>query len=91
MPDGARSIAEILDELHAALENAPEIGDEGREALRRTAGEIREALDRPGDATGEGESLGDQLSAAVERFEVAHPQLTSLVGRIADALADLGI
>lgn len=89
MPDRARSLAEILDELHAALENAPEIGEEGRDALRRASSEIRQAIESPGE--GPDASLGDQLTAAVERFEVAHPQLTSIVGRIADALSDVGI
>ncbi len=89
MSEAARSLAEILDELHAALEEAPEVGEEGREALRRAAADIREALEQPGE--GDAGSLGEQLSAALERFEVAHPQLTSLVGKIADALSDLGI
>ena len=89
MSDRSRSLREILDELHAALERAPEIGEEGREALRRAAAEIRGALARP-EAEREG-SLADQLSASVKRFEVAHPQLTRLVGRVADALSDLGI
>lgn len=89
MPDRKRSLSEILDELQAALDQAPEIGEEGRAALQSAATGIREALDRPDDERGD--SLGDQLTAAVERFEVAHPQLTQIVGRIADALSDLGI
>jgi len=89
MPERDRPLSEILDELHAALEEAPEIGDEGRVRLEKAAGEIREVLERP-DAE-PSESLRDQLSAAVERFEVSHPQLTQIVGRIADALSDLGI
>ena len=89
MTDRARSLEDILDELHAALEEAPEIGEDGRVALREAADEIRAALAAPEDERSG--SLGDQLSAAVERFEVAHPQLTQLVGRVADALSDLGI
>lgn len=89
MPERSRSLAEILDELHATLEDAPEVGEEGRAALRKAAAEIRDALECP-DAE-RSESLTDQLQDAVERFEVAHPQLTQIVGRIADALSDLGI
>ena len=89
MSDPSRSLRQILDELHAALERAPEIGEQSRSALRRASEEIREALERPEEARPG--SLAEQLTAAVERFEVAHPQLTSLVGRVADALSDLGI
>ncbi|MBW2383712.1 MAG: DUF4404 family protein, partial [Deltaproteobacteria bacterium] len=53
------------------------------------ADDIRAALDEP-DAERSG-SLSDQLSQALERFEESHPQLTAIVGRVADALADIGI
>jgi len=89
MPERARTLSQILDELHTALENAPEIGEESREALRTAVDDIRDALERP-DAERSG-SLGDQLAAVVERFEISHPQLTQIVGRIAEALSDLGI
>ena len=89
MAHDQRSLNAILDELHEALEKAPEVGDTARESLRQTATEIRAALERP-EGSGS-ESLRQQLSTALERFEVAHPSLTGLVGRIADAMSDLGI
>jgi F0F1-type ATP synthase membrane subunit b/b' len=89
MSEQSRSVQEILDELHAALESAPEIGDVARDALRQAVDDIRAALDEPGREREE--SLADQLSQAVDRFEQAHPQLTSIVGRVADALSDIGI
>jgi hypothetical protein len=89
MPEGKRSLPGILDELHAALDEAPEIGEEGRAALQRAASEIEQALKAaPGDAPA---SLRDQLNEAVGRFEQSHPKLTSIVGRIADALSELGV
>jgi len=60
-----------------------------RSERRAAADDIRAALDEP-DAERSG-SLSDQLSQALERFEESHPQLTSIVGRVADALADIGI
>jgi hypothetical protein len=89
MSEAKRSLHEILDELHTALEAAPEIGDEARNDLRKAVGDIRSALDEP-DAERPA-SLGDQLNQALERFEESHPQLTSIVGRVADALSDIGI
>jgi DNA anti-recombination protein RmuC len=75
--------------LYSALEGAPEIGEEGREALRQATSKIEAALDEPSEERLE--SLREQLNGAVERFEQSHPQLTAIVGRIADALSDLGI
>lgn len=89
MTEQVRSLREILDELHRALESAPEIGDEGRSALRQAAEDIREALEEPSGE--QAESLKEQLTNALERFEESHPQLTALVGRIADALSDIGV
>jgi len=89
MSERVRSLRDILDELHTALESAPEIGEEGRNALHKAVADIRTALDEPDSERVE--SLGDQLSQALERFEESHPQLTSIVGRVADALSDIGI
>jgi hypothetical protein len=87
--DRTRSLREVLNELHAALEESPEIEAEGREALRQASAEIAAALDEPDGARTE--SLRVSLERALERFERSHPKLTSIVGRIADALSDLGI
>ncbi|MDE0885693.1 MAG: DUF4404 family protein [Myxococcota bacterium] len=85
----AQSLREILDELHTALQESPDIGDEGRAALLRAVAEIEEVLNEgkvEGTAT-----IRQQLSQAIGQFEESHPKLTSVVGRVADALSDLGI
>lgn len=90
MTDPKRTLTEILNELHESLERSPELADEARDALRGAASDIREALDQ--DEAPEREvSIADQLNAALERFEGQHPKLTAVVGRVADALSDLGI
>jgi hypothetical protein len=89
MSEAKRPLHQILDELQEALESAPEVGEEGRVALRKAASDIRAALDEPRDESHS--SLSDQLSEALERFEEEHPQLTSIVGRITETLSDLGI
>ncbi len=89
MTGKTRALSEILEELHQTLERVSEIGSEEREALRLAARDIRGALGR---APAEGESsLSEQLRDAVERFEDSHPKLTQVVGRVADALSDIGI
>ena len=80
----------ILAELHTALEESVDLGAEARAELREAAEEIQAALDRPGSDPLPG-SIGDRLSAALESFEGSHPRLTGFVGRVADALSDLGI
>jgi hypothetical protein len=93
--DGPNTLRETLAELQRELraletESAgPEaLGDEAREALREAAREIERALGgRPAD----GESLRRRLAEAIERFEGSHPTLTGVVGRVVDALSELGI
>ena len=84
-----RNLREVLSELHEALESTPDIDGGLREELRATAEEINEALDATDDSPlGQ---LRNRLQEAIARFEEQHPQLTGVVGRVADALSDLGI
>lgn len=90
MPDSTRSLPEILTELHEALEGMGDLDERLRSELRGAADDIQGALD---DSRAEelSDSLRDRMTAALERFEGSHPRLTEIVGRVADALADLGI
>jgi hypothetical protein len=88
--DPRTHLAEVLGELHEALASARELDDEAIAELRSAADEISEALERSGDDAWPS-ALRSKLSDALERFEIEHPRITSLVGRVADALADLGI
>lgn len=88
------SLKETLAELRAELRQLEASGVEGdalpedaRDALRDAAREIEQALE--GD--GADDSLSARLQEAIERFEGSHPTLTGIVGRVVDALSDLGI
>lgn len=92
-------IEELLRQLHNELAEADDVDADLSEKLRGTATEIQTALARQqslpevlGDSD-DAESPGviDQLRDAAERFEDSHPTLTNTVGRIADALSQLGI
>jgi hypothetical protein len=83
-------VNEIIDELREVLED-PEDLDEGlRAELRGAAEEILEALDPDHDRELSG-SLRERLTDTLERFEKSHPKITETVGRLADALSDMGI
>jgi hypothetical protein len=92
-------IEELLRQLHNELAEANNVDAELSERLRGTAAEIQAAIQRQQplpttlDKTTDAEEAGviNQLRDAAERFEDSHPTLTNTVGRIADALSQLGI
>jgi hypothetical protein len=78
-----------LQQLHEELARSPSLDAATRERLLRIVEQI-EALAERG-AEGRGESLIEALREATAHFEESHPALTAAVGRLADALASLGI
>lgn len=84
------SLNEIIDELHEALETPDDLDEKLRAELRSAAEEILEALD-PDHERELSRSLGDRLTNAIERIEKDYPRLTEIIGRVADALSDMGI
>lgn len=79
-----------LRRLHQELSEAGSLEPGDRALLVDVLNDIETLLERGGDA-GESEGLLDRLRATMGRFEEQHPALTSAVGRIADALAALGV
>jgi len=90
MADPRSPLTEALGELREALEAPGDLDESARAELRSAAQEILEALD-PEHERELSRSLRDRLTASLERFETSHPRLTEIVGRVADALSDLGI
>ncbi len=90
MPDPGSSLTEILEELREALEAPDDLDEDVRAELRSAAQEILEALD-PDHERALSRSVLDSLTDSIERFEKSHPRLTEIIGRVADALSDMGI
>jgi hypothetical protein len=90
MSDPGPSLSEIIDELREALEAPDDLDEELRAELRGAAEEILEALD-PAHERELSSSLRDRLTNTLVRFEKGHPRLTGIIGRVADALSDMGI
>ncbi len=84
-----RALRNELEHLHRELSEAPSLDPEARALLAEVAADIERLLAQ--DAPESAAPLARRLSAATERFEETHPQLTAVVGRLADALANLGI
>lgn len=99
MPD--KALERLLVEVNSALDDGS-ISQADRSLLERVREDL-EAANRaasapvavpapPARAGGRSASqLRETLSAAVERLEMQHPELTSLLGKTLDALSDLGV
>ena len=90
MSDPGSSLKEIIDELREALDAPDDLDEDLRAELRSAAEEILEALD-PEHERELSSTLRDRLTSSLERFEESYPRLTDTIGRLADALSDLGI
>ena len=90
MSNPGPSLNETIDELREALEAPDDLDEELRTELRSAAEEILEALD-PDHERELSSSLGERLTNTLERFEKDYLRLTEIIGRVADALSDMGI
>jgi len=54
-------------------------------------GDIEDLLERKQNPRTRPESIIERLREAVRAFETTHPTLTGAIGRVADALAGVGI
>ena len=69
--------------------DSSELDADSKTLLAELAGDIERLLEDE-SATGDA-PLAERLADATERFEASHPRLTAIVGRIANALSNLGI
>jgi hypothetical protein len=81
-----------LEELQRTLEEPDAVDAESRQLLGELVDDIQALLARaPEDREDSDPSLLHRLAELTERFEESHPALTAAVGRVANALANLGI
>ena len=86
-----RDLRQLLEQLHAEIRVTDTIDDRSRELLRGVLGEIEDLLERKQKQGTRPESIIERLRGAVKSFEKTHPTLTDAIGRVADALAGIGI
>lgn len=81
-----------LQELHESLQGTPEIDEKTRSLLQDLTDDIQRLLKHEDDPNPDDvNSVSNDLKELLLRFETEHPQLTGVLGRIADGLANLGI
>lgn len=85
-----RRLRQVLEELHTELQGVPAVDDRSRELLERALSDIHGLLDA-GQPDKPADSIVDRLRELVGKFEETHPALTEAIGRVADALATMGI
>jgi hypothetical protein len=80
---------EPLEELLAHLRDAIDAAEEGADNKEELARLSREVQRRLSDEDPDG--VVDDLREEVTKFEVSHPNLSSLINRTADALSAMGL
>lgn len=81
-----------LKELHGQLRRAQFLSDSDRDVVKQLQNDIEKLLANPITGSNlEHRPLLDGLHKATQRFEVSHPELTAVMGRVIDALSAMGI
>jgi hypothetical protein len=81
-----------LEELHAELQQVDSLDTAERDTLLRLRGDIESLLSEREDVTEQHyKGLAERLREDVEQLEASHPQAALLMGRVIDALANIGI
>lgn len=93
MSERDEALRRTLAELREQLDAASEVGEAARAELEAAIEHVQRQLDAGGDGASPDihPSFVERLSRAAEEFEDSHPRLTGAVGRVLNALADLGI
>ncbi len=85
-------LREHLKALHGELASTPSVDERSKQLLEEVLADLHGLLERTEPAAeDEHQSLGDRLRDATQQFEDSHPTLSAAVGRVVDALANLGI
>jgi hypothetical protein len=85
-------VTDLLEQLHGTLASASALSEHDRELLKRLAADISAILAQPaGASVARNTPLSARLSEAVTRFEVSHPDLTTVLAGVSKSLVDLGL
>lgn len=89
---GQHELTQKLAQLHQELSQTDQVDPESLELLRKLTDDLDRLVARQGDApNGETEEAAGGLKDLLLKFEADHPELSISLGKIADALASIGI
>ncbi|MEB2334830.1 MAG: DUF4404 family protein [Anaerolineaceae bacterium] len=85
-----KKLAQLLEELHAALDATEAVDEKGRELLRALNEDINELLERSDDAQSDDSLLG-RMQETMTYFERTHPEMASALSNLLTTLSNAGI
>jgi len=80
-----------LAQLQEQLARTQRVDPESLELLRRLTAEVEQMPDEVGTPVADDEPVTSRLRSLLLKFEAEHPQLSAALGKVADALAAIGI
>ncbi|HEY4233923.1 MAG TPA: DUF4404 family protein [Lacipirellulaceae bacterium] len=89
-----RELVELLARLQAELSRSDQVDPATLESLRALTGDVTRLLEKSGSktvASPEVRPAARGLRDLLLEFEAGHPQLSDTLGKVADALAAMGI
>lgn len=81
-----KELEKLLEKLHAELEKVDHVDEDGMKLLRGIEKDINELLHQT-----DRDTLVGRLREAIEKFEVSHPTLTTMLSEISSILNIAGI
>ncbi len=87
-----QALREALDQVERTLSEPEGLDHDDLNALSSLQADIERVLEQTEELhRGAGQRINEGSLSAVERLEVSHPTLTNVLGRVAHALAAMGI
>lgn len=89
---GQHELTQKLTQLHQELSQTDKVDPENLELLRRLTADIGRLVERQDEANDdEASETAGGLKNLLLKFEADHPELSISLGKVADALAAIGI
>ena len=87
-----QDLRSLLEQLHEEIERNEPLDDDERELLQHLGADIRELLSRAEEeGLQAGPSVTERMEESIYRFEVSHPDLTTLLNKLMTILSNAGI